>query len=340
MSTGIRSSQGSTMDAVSSTWENQHQMLIAGSVITPILTLGGIGARTYTKAAVMRQFDHTDWVLLLAGALFMAFVSVEIYVWKMPTPSTGEAMLFFNILEIIYCPTMFFAKYVVLRQIELIFFNHLRKALAFTAIRILIWANLFFYFASFLSFLLACIPRTKILNPTAPGVCIDTVNSTIITGVINVISDITILVTPIAVIWGLQMPFKRKIGAAAVFGVGVLATATSVVRLYYSTQLTLTNDVWRAIIPVTSWALGEFATVILVACFPYFPRLYKHLSDKDQKSTYPIPNDVPRSLPEDRPSSNGPGPWDDSLTTLRVTEDGEGGVRGDVRGDEIRLHRF
>ncbi len=40
--------------------ESQHPFLIAASVITLFLTLGGIGARTYTKAAVMKQFAFPD----------------------------------------------------------------------------------------------------------------------------------------------------------------------------------------------------------------------------------------------------------------------------------------
>ncbi|TGJ87157.1 hypothetical protein E0Z10_g1610 [Xylaria hypoxylon] len=315
------------MDAVGSddyNQETQSPMVIAASVITLFLTLGSIGARTYTKAAVMRQFDLTDWVLLLAGALFGAFVSVEIRLWYTPAGSAGDAQLIFNILEIIYSPAIFCAKYVVLRQIELIFFNHDRKALAFTAIRILVWANLLFYASSFISFLLACIPRAKISNPTLPGVCIDPVRSIIVAGAINVISDLAILVTPIAVIWRLQIPFKRKIGAIAVFGVGVLANITGIIGLYYSIQLTDIADFASAIIPVASWALGDFTTVILVACFPYFPRLYQHLSQKHQKSRYPIPNDVARSPNETRPSRTKPGRWNNSLTTLEVLEDGEG----------------
>ncbi|KAI0903368.1 hypothetical protein F4823DRAFT_284526 [Ustulina deusta] len=254
--------------------ESQHPFLIAASVITLFLTLGGIGARTYTKAAVMKQFAFPDWVLLLTGALFIAYVSFNIHLWNIPSPSTGEALMSFNIMEILYCPAMFCAKYVVLRQIELIFFNHDRKALAFTAIRILIWANLLFYTAALISFILSCIPRAKIWDPALPGVCIDTQYSVVITGAINVLSDLTILVTPIAAIWQLQLPLKRKIGSSAVFGVGVLANITSIVRLYYSIQLGYSNDIAWSVVWISSWALGEFTTGILVACLPCFPRLY------------------------------------------------------------------
>ncbi|KAI1733402.1 hypothetical protein F4680DRAFT_464042 [Xylaria scruposa] len=273
----------------------QQPMLIIASAITLFLTLGGISARTYTRVAIMRQFDSTDSVLLLCGALFIAFASVQIlagqfgqgrHLWDVTTTSFSHCLLILNIIEILYGPTMFCAKYVVLRQIESVFFNHHRKAFAYTALRVLIWANLLFYGAIFLSFILACIPRAKISNPAIPGICLDTHASIIATSAINVVSDFTILITPLVSIWQLQMPIKKKLSVATVFGVGVLANVTSIVRLYYSIALTRTTDVTWAIVPVASWALGEFTTVILVACFPYFPRLLQHFFPKNQNTGY------------------------------------------------------
>ncbi|RYC64322.1 hypothetical protein CHU98_g1884 [Xylaria longipes] len=321
--------------------QTQQPMLIVASAITLFLTLGGIGARTYTKAAIMRQFELTDYVLLLTGALFVAFVSVQIvagnygqgkHIWDVTAADFSNALLILNIIEILYGPTMFCAKFVVLRQIELVFFNHHRQALAFTAIRVLVWANLLFYGAIFLSFILACIPRAKISNPTLPGMCIDTHGSIIATSAINVVSDFTILITPITAIWKLQISIKKKVGAAAVFGVGILATITSIVRLYYSIELTRTNDITWAIVPVASWALGEFTTVILVACFPYFPRLYQYLSHKRHKPGYVISSDSTRHTPKRKTSALESGGWNDSEIALQVPEDSIG-----IAVDGIRL---
>jgi hypothetical protein len=120
---------------------------------------------------------------------------------------------------------MFFAKYVVLRQIETIFLQHHRGHLAYKFIWSLIWVNLIFYGAIAISFILACVPRDKIWNPTAEGVCIDSNASIIATSAINVVSDFTILIVPISGILKLQLPLTRKLGAAAVFAVGILYSA-------------------------------------------------------------------------------------------------------------------
>ena len=117
---------------------------------------------------------------------------------------------------------MFFAKYVVLRQIETIFLQHRRQSAVYKVIWGLIWANLIFYAAITISFICACVPREKIWHPDIPGRCLDTQKSIIATSAINVVSDITILFLPLVGVWQLQLPLKRKFGAAAVFAVGVL----------------------------------------------------------------------------------------------------------------------
>jgi hypothetical protein len=149
---------------------------------------------------------------------------------------------------------MFLAKFAVLRQIGTIFLNHRRKDPAYRVIRLLTWANLAFYTAITLAFILACIPRQKIWNPHLPGRCINTQVSIIATSAINVVSDFTILIVPLVGVWNLYLPLGRKVGVAAVFAVGIFANIASIVRLYYSVQLTRTEDLTWAIVPVACWA--------------------------------------------------------------------------------------
>ena len=67
-----------------------------------------------------------------------------------------------------------------------------------------------------------CTPREKIWNPSLPGTCINIQLSFVITAVINIVSDVTILLLPLAWIWQLQMPVTRKLGVSAVFATGLL----------------------------------------------------------------------------------------------------------------------
>ncbi|KAI1371033.1 hypothetical protein F4677DRAFT_436566 [Hypoxylon crocopeplum] len=124
-----------------------------------------------------------------------------------------------SMLEIVYGPTTFSAKYAVLRQIEAIFFHHPRDSLGFKFIRALIWANLIFYFAIMLAFIFNCMPQEKIWHPNTDGRCINSNASIIATSAINVVSDLTILALPLASRFQLHMAPKTKIWTAAVFAV-------------------------------------------------------------------------------------------------------------------------
>ncbi|KAI0199489.1 hypothetical protein F4808DRAFT_213140 [Astrocystis sublimbata] len=256
--------------------------LIAASALTVFISLGVIAARTYTKAAILRDFDHTDCVLMIAGALVVAFVFFAAGAVSI------DYLMILNGLQIIYGPIMFSAKYVVLRQIEVVFFNHSRKALAFIAIRVLIWANLLFYTTTSIAFIFGCIPRAKISDVSIPGKCINAHAATVASSGINVVSDLIIFILPIIAIWQLQIPPKKKIGVAVVFGAGVLAIVTSIVRLYYSILLARTDDAMHIVRPLGVWVLGELTAVILVACLPYLPRLYHHVLLKFRKTGSPV----------------------------------------------------
>ncbi|OTA54202.1 hypothetical protein K449DRAFT_469621 [Hypoxylon sp. EC38] len=269
--------------------------VIAVAAVTLFLCTVGISARIYTRAVILKQFDHTDCSVLLAEALFTAFMALTIvtgqhgqgrHQWDITVTNGSKILRYSNISQVIYSPTMFFAKYAVLRQIELIFLKHRPRHVAYKVIWALIWANLVFYTAMMISFILGCVPREKIWHPQVPGRCINNTLALLFTSTINVISDLTIFIVPLAGVWTLQLPSTKKLGAMAIFAVGIFAVVSSIVRLYYTAKLTQTRDYSWAIVPTTCWVFAEFTTVILVACFPSFPRLFAHLRNRDGESPY------------------------------------------------------
>lgn len=67
-----------------------------------------------------------------------------------------------------------------------------------------------------------CTPRQKMWRPTLPGKCLDINNINIASAIVNLVSDLIILVLPQKVIWGLKLSPRKKMGVAAVFAMGVL----------------------------------------------------------------------------------------------------------------------
>jgi hypothetical protein len=74
-----------------------------------------------------------------------------------------------------------------------------------------------------LSAFLLCRPFALNWDPAiANGHCGNRVLSYILTGVLNILTDLLVLCLPMPVIWGLQMRIVTKVGLVAVFGTGFL----------------------------------------------------------------------------------------------------------------------
>ena len=117
---------------------------------------------------------------------------------------------------------MLSAKFAVLRQIETIFYDHNRKKAAFKVIWGLIWANVLIYTATTFVFAFACTPPKKLWKPEIEGRCIDLQYPFVVTSVLNLVSDLPILVVPLIAVAKLQAPLKNKVIAYFTFSVGIL----------------------------------------------------------------------------------------------------------------------
>lgn len=71
-----------------------------------------------------------------------------------------------------------------------------------------------------------------------PGHCLSRHYLGVASGIMNVISDFSILILPLPIIWRLQMSWDKKSRVFAVFGVGLFACIASILRLVYSLELT------------------------------------------------------------------------------------------------------
>ncbi|KAI0406928.1 hypothetical protein F4802DRAFT_555063 [Xylaria palmicola] len=292
---------------------------IALATVFLTLSSAGVIARSYTRARILNEFDLSDWALILSLLLFAAFTALRLvsrtygggyHQWDVNVVTIQSFLYIENLVEALYSPTMLFAKYTVLRQIKVIFYQHQREKLASKVIWGLIVANSIFYVSVFFGTLFSCIPRAKIFNPSVEGWCSNQDVGYLVTSAINVVSDFTILIIPLVALWQLQRRPRAKFGAYAAFAVGVLATVACIVRLYYSIQAMRSRDFTWFIESVGNWAIVELSTVILVACCPLFPRFYKHLLKHDKTSplesmeNYGNNRMVSSHLPRQTPISN------------------------------------
>ncbi|CEL01996.1 hypothetical protein ASPCAL01572 [Aspergillus calidoustus] len=262
------------------------------AAVTITLSTVAVALRVYVKARVLRRAQIEEYILILSLIGFYFFSGFMIYAahlgqgthqWNVSVANFQEVVQWANIIEIVYCPTILGAKVAMLLQLKRIFLGVTRGKLYWLH-EVLLWTNIPCYLAIMFSFAFACVPREKIWEPHLPGRCISVNGLLIGSSVLNVVSDITILLLPLVVIIRLQLPARSKMILAAVFGTGILGCIASIFRLVYGILLTQTHDFTWGIAPIGLWALGEICSAILSGAIPMLPGFVKFVRDRNASS--------------------------------------------------------
>ena len=104
-----------------------------------------------------------------------------------------------------------------------IFVPHNAHNAFFWASWVTIVANTMFYVAGIFAENFSCRPYNSIWDKTVPGSqCIDVKALFLSSAVLDLASDIAVLILPQMIIWSLQMSTQKKLGVSVLFTMGIL----------------------------------------------------------------------------------------------------------------------
>lgn len=125
--------------------------------------------------------------------------------------------------SVLYAVTVMLVKAAILQEWRRIFLPLGTKNTFYYTCYALMVFNILFYSASVIAICLQCTPYARIWDKTiTEGSCISTTTLEIAGAVINLASDLIVLILPQKTIWRLQMSMRNKIGVSVVFAVGIL----------------------------------------------------------------------------------------------------------------------
>ncbi|KAF9891192.1 hypothetical protein FE257_004756 [Aspergillus nanangensis] len=117
-------------------------------------------------------------------------------------------------------------------------------------------------------------------------------------GILNIITDIFIYITPIPMLWGLKITMRKKGALFGIFGLGILAVAAGCVRYDYVRLLANTTDQYYFLADSLNWCSIEIYVAIFCGSGPalsvllktYVPRVFgstygRHESDNNPLSS-------------------------------------------------------
>ncbi len=147
-------------------------------------------------------------------------------------------------------------------------------------IHVVIWLNVTYTAAFVFLVALQCVPTGQPWGET----CIDESHLLISASVINIISDVAVVVIPLGSIWELQITPQKKRAVWALFAFGTLAPAASVARLVYQV-LTLRDANKTVTYLITALlALAEQIIASVAGCVPVISALYLRWRDRNSRS--------------------------------------------------------
>ncbi|KAF2123687.1 hypothetical protein P153DRAFT_303557 [Dothidotthia symphoricarpi CBS 119687] len=246
-----------------------------------------LSIRIYTKTVLAKNFTADDGSLLVAWAFSVAIQIIIIYqygngtlgvhIWELTGYEVNTSINLVSVTGILYCPFSACAK------LSLLFFylklSHLRW------FRLCVYGSMFvvvgYNIAIVFPLVFSCTPFMKGYDITiTEGYCLDRTPLYMATAVLNMITDILILVLPIPMIVRLQMPKVQKAGLICIFGVGSATCVTSGIRLSLLFPMLKNPDVPWAVVTPGIWILIESNLIIITGCLPTMRLFFRHVAPR------------------------------------------------------------
>lgn len=306
------------------------------------------GTRVYTRFTVYQQFWWDDWSMVLAWMGTVALCTLIIMMMQHggglhleddPAADYKRYLELFQDLQMVARTSMFLAKLsILLLYIRLFFPKGVSRSLFWWVIQAVIWLNFLYTVGLILAIALQCVPYHKPYGTTCENQYMVLISASII----NIISDLLVLVIPMASLWRLNMSRKRKWAVWALFAFGTLAPMASIARLAYQIPLADGKDTTVIYMIVVLLALAEQVIAVIAGNAPvvsaWFIRLFVNRGNRDAAISPGAAANVPRTItqrfwpdreggketPQERrlrkwKRSGASDPYPITITTVRTT---------------------
>ncbi|TDZ24231.1 hypothetical protein Cob_v003248 [Colletotrichum orbiculare MAFF 240422] len=281
----------------------------AAVITLAVLASAAVALRLMARFLQGHQLRPDDWAVIVSLLLVGATVGLSIlggsygagkHVWSFTLPELKP------IFKILYIYTFVYGTACAATKISILLFYQ----------RIFVSQILSFKISLILGYFLsvtypiviwatmgnACKPLPFYWNQFigARGTCIDLNAFYLALGIINMLTDVIVLIIPIPQILKLQMSGRKKLAVCSIMLLGSFVCVASVVRIRYLHKLSNAADVTWMMGPVFVWSAIEPSVAIASACLP-------HLAPLRQLVRHKI-SSTQRSGRQSEPSS-GSAPW-------------------------------
>ncbi|MCJ1455501.1 hypothetical protein MMC28_005856 [Mycoblastus sanguinarius] len=118
-----------------------------------------------------------------------------------------------------------------------------------------------------------CVPISSAWNPNETGKCVPYGSLALAMGIVNILTDITMLILPIPLLWKLNVSGTRKWMLTVMFSLGGFVCITSIVRQFYLRKVGSTDPSYDDVQGATISTI-EICVGVISACLPTYRPLW------------------------------------------------------------------
>ncbi|KAI0402872.1 hypothetical protein F4802DRAFT_574104 [Xylaria palmicola] len=268
-------------------WQYEHRDetrvpgLIAACIISTIISTIIIALRLISRRLFYGRIriDASDWLVIVAWAL-LATVNVSAGISAIhgvgrhliAVTDVHKVQILAIISESTYILSITFVKFSVLALYLKVFPGQkFRYCVWGVAAFIASWATSGVIVAIF-----QCSSIEYVWKPDSQQFCVDFALRNLISGIMNVLTDIVIMGMVIPLVWNAPKRVQKKWLVAVPFVTGAITCIISIVRLPYSLQTGTSDATWIAA-AITIVSIVEITVGMLAISIPTYRPLYEHL---------------------------------------------------------------
>ncbi|KAJ5233142.1 hypothetical protein N7468_006098 [Penicillium chermesinum] len=233
------------MDTVDNGGRSQAILIVTAIFLG--ISLVAVCLRCFVRTRLVRAFGWDDIVMVVAMVLNLAFAICGIigakngmgrklahFVTSPPTigaENFRRALLCWWLGQVFYVTTCVVAKISIIITLLRITVDRVHAWILYAALYLATAVGLLFFFFT----IFQCHPVNLFWNRLSErGTCVDTqilIDIAYVYSVGTAVTDLTIALLPIALIWNLRMKRRTKAAVAGILGIGCLASAAVIVRI-------------------------------------------------------------------------------------------------------------
>ncbi|KAH9886116.1 hypothetical protein F4778DRAFT_759065 [Xylariomycetidae sp. FL2044] len=256
--------------------QGQAELIIVPAVFS-LVSVVAVGLRIVARRIANRALDLSDYTIIVACIFSVAFsgiIMAEGIVggggWHVEELAqrfglgTVERFLKISVaVQIMWTMSLSLCKCSILILYCKIFDTPTFKWLCYTTGAIIACWSL----STILSALLICQPVSDLWAMVPTGHCGDHVLSYTVTGSINIVTDVVVLILPLPYLLRLNMALYKKLVLTGTFTVGLFVCVISALRLHSIRSIDFT-DITFTVAEAQVWSALEPALAITLACIP------------------------------------------------------------------------